>query len=337
MVLKDINEMKKADRIKSNYLVLGQEPFLEDLIIKNLKQALFSGSQEDIVTFDLNEVSVDVVVDEANSISFFSENRLIIVTNVNFLSGQAAAGKDTSMTYLFDYLANPNPNSVILWKIQGQTLDKRKKITKAFLGLKSTLDLTSVTEKDVERFVIEHLREYNLAMSKQDLGYLLERTQYSLSQVMNELAKLRTYAYSGEINQEVISALIPRVVESDIFELTKAMMNRQVSLASQIYDDLIMQKHEPIAILALVISQFRLMIQAKILMQSGYGQADIASVLGIHPYRVKLAMQSSLDYPLERLQDLYLALGQADYDLKTGRTDKDLFFSLILTQFMRLK
>lgn len=321
-----------------NYLLLGQEAFLEDYFIKTVKTSLDQDQDLEISYFDLTEITIDQVIDEANTYSFFQPFRLIVVDNFSLLNSQSQVKvSDKSLDYLLAYIKDPNPDSVIIWRSPNAQVDKRKKLTKAFLGLKASLDFSTLTEKEVETIVSQKAQMLQLTLDKGLVKKLLERTLYQLSQSVRELEKLKTYSLSGQpINQEVMVALVPRAIESDVFELTKAILSKQVKKANQIYQDLLLQKHEPIAILALIASQFRLMIQVKILQQNGYGQQDMASDLGVHAYRVKLASQSSSQYPLDQLKKLYLYMIDMDFQLKTGQTDKDMFFSLVLLHFIRM-
>lgn len=321
-----------------NYLLLGQEAFLEDYFIKTVKASLDQDQDLEISYFDLTEITIDQVIDEANTYSFFQPFRLIVVDNFSLLNSQSQVKvSDKSLDYLLAYIKDPNPDSVIIWRSPNAQVDKRKKLTKAFLGLKTSLDFSTLTEKEVETIVYQKAQILQLKIDKGLIKKLLERTLYQLSQSVRELEKLKTYSLSGQpINQEVMVALVPRAIESDVFELTKAILSKQVKKANQIYQDLLLQKHEPIAILALIASQFRLMIQVKILQQNGYGQQDMASDLGVHAYRVKLASQSSSQYPLDQLKKLYLYMIDMDFQLKTGQTDKDMFFSLVLLHFIRM-
>lgn len=51
-------------------------------------------------------------------------------------------------------------------------------------------------------------------------------------------------------------------------------------------------------------------------MKIGYQQANIAETLGIHPYRVKLAMQQARGFGEKQLAELYNELIENDYLVK---------------------
>ncbi|MCD8511961.1 MAG: hypothetical protein LRY73_20335, partial [Bacillus sp. (in: Bacteria)] len=65
--------------------------------------------------------------------------------------------------------------------------------------------------------------------------------------------------------------------------------------------------------------------------QQGYGQKQIASMLKLHPYVVKLAGNQGKQFKDEELLHMLDELANMDYNIKTGKIDKvlavELFFS----------
>ena len=77
-------EYNKKGELAPVYLLVGEESYFIDETIKRLKEAM--GPEEDLemTAFDLEEVPVDAVMDEADTIPFFSERKLIIAKNASF-------------------------------------------------------------------------------------------------------------------------------------------------------------------------------------------------------------------------------------------------------------
>jgi len=75
----------------------------------------------------------------------------------------------------------------------------------------------------------------------------------------------------------------------------------------------------------------------KILREKGYQQAEIASVLKVHPYRVKLASQQERKFDQKSLSQAHLGLIESDYRMKTGQADQKLQFELFVLKFAENK
>ena len=87
---------------------------------------------------------------------------------------------------------------------------------------------------------------------------------------------------------------------------------------------------EPLKIIIILAGQFRIMYQSKQLLKKGYTEKDIASILKIHPYRVKLAIQNARNYDSHILLKYLNDLADIDIGIKTGILNKDLALELFI-------
>lgn len=55
-------------------MLVGEESYFIDETVKRLKEAIAANDEVEMTTFDLEETPVDVVIDEADTIPFFSQN-----------------------------------------------------------------------------------------------------------------------------------------------------------------------------------------------------------------------------------------------------------------------
>ena len=130
------------------------------------------------------------------------------------------------------------------------------------------------------------------------------------------------------ITKEDIDNVVRENIEDNIFELTNAILDKNVSKSIKIYNDLLLMGEEPIKLIVMVANQFRLILQVKLMVKNGYKQIDMASKIKEHPYRVKLALASnySIDDLISNIKRLYVL----DKDIKYGNIDKNFGFELFL-------
>lgn len=323
--------------LAANYALFGTEHYLRQQFLQRLLSFVNDQDLFEQERFDLLEVGLQTILEAADSFSFFAEKRIIIVENAHFLVSTNAKVKVTEheQEQLLRYLENPNTASIVIWLMEIDQLDKRKKVTKAFQKYTHFVECQPMNEKDLTRYVQQYIQEAPFDMAKDAVLLLLERVGYQLSGAMSEIHKLQTYAYTqGKITAQHVQQLVPRSLETDVFELSSAVLRKDLQGAIQIYHDLLLAKNEPIALLALLVAQFRLLIQVSLMAQKNHHESDIASLLGIHPYRVKLALQSSRQRPLNDLLIFYRALATTDYQLKTGIGLKDVQFELLLSRML---
>ena len=109
-----------------NYLLYGTEKFLIDKEIKNIINK--SGIDEiNISKYDLEINTLNEIIEDANTISLFSSNKLIIVDNAYIFS--RVNKKVENIELLEEYLKNKN-STIIIFVNNNEKLDRAKKIVK---------------------------------------------------------------------------------------------------------------------------------------------------------------------------------------------------------------
>ena len=93
---------------------------------------------------------------------------------------------------------------------------------------------------------------------------------------------------------------------------------------------MIKMNEEPIKIIVMLSNQFRIIYQAKRLYKQGYSGNDIATLLDIHPYRIKLALEKGRNYSEKDLINNLYKLAVLDEEIKTGKKDKYMALELFL-------
>ena len=80
--------------------------------------------------------------------------------------------------------------------------------------------------------------------------------------IENELAKLAAWANGAPVDGADIRGLVSGAIEADVFELTKAVVRRDVRTAAPLLDRLLADGNAPQQILALLLWQFRVLLFA---------------------------------------------------------------------------
>ena len=120
------------------------------------------------------------------------------------------------------------------------------------------------------------------------------------------------------------------MIHIDIFKFVDDIINKNKKDAIKTYKELIKLNEEPIKIVALLASKFRLMYQASLLAKKGYTEEDISNILGVHKYPVHLAIISGYKYSSEILLKYLNDLADLDIGIKTGEKDKELALELFI-------
>ncbi|MFO8070194.1 MAG: DNA polymerase III subunit delta [Alkalibacterium sp.] len=335
-VLKQIDEINKG-KLKAVYAIIGTERMLVEEVTNALTRTVKKKQKDDmnILHFDLTDTSIDDVVFEAESFPFFGDQKLIFVHSSHIFTGKKITSNIKHTTTLLEsYLNNPSDFSILVFIAPYDKLDKRKKVTKALLNSSEVIDVTPAAEKETADYLRSYLKENDYKISKESFERLLQLTDRNLSKAKNELDKLMVYHVDDKmITIESVNKLVSKSLEQNIFELNEKVLKKNVKESIELYQDLLHQKEDPIKILALMIGQFRLLLQVKILRKKGYQQSDIASILKIHPYRVKLALQMEKSFKQDVLSQAHHHLITADYEIKSGKVNPEMQIELFIWKF----
>lgn len=332
----EMSKIKKG-QLQPVYLFLGKEDFFIEEAKQLLLRTVVDEADKDLNVgiFNMDGTLVDRALEDAESLPFFGERRLVIIENPLFLTAEKSKnGLEHDLGWLESYLENPAPSTVLAIFAPYEKLDSRKKIAKLLTKKAVTVDVSPLAEKEARKFLGDMIKNEGYQMNRDALELFYERIENQLSRGMRELPKLfLSGSEDKKITKQMVIDLIPRNLEQNIFELVTQVLNKNTYLAIQIYRDLLLQKEEPIKVNAILLGQFRLLLQVKLLSKNGYQQTDITKVLKVHPYRVKLAFQQVRHLSEKVLADAFQGLVETEYNMKTGQGLKEIQFELFLIRY----
>lgn len=335
-----INELLKTlatgQTLSNVYVILGQADYFQRRLKRGFKQQVPAEEQTmNFASYDMDTVPLAVALDDAMAAPFFGERRVVCIDNPQFLTGETKKQKvEHDIDSLQKYLESPMPSTVLVFFAPYDKLDARKKVTKQLKKVATMVEINQFSERDVRQFVTDQLKQDGYTMEPAALNDLIQRTDADLTLIMSELPKLELYTLPEKtITQAAISGLVTQTLTQNVFDLVNRVLAKNTAGAVTLYRELLQAKEEPLKINAILQGQFRLLIQTKVLAKQGYSQGKLASILKVHPYRIKLALQTHRRFQLTDLNRAYLGLFRVEKQMKSTNMDPELLFSLFMTQF----
>ena len=284
------------------------------------------------IKFNLYETEITPIIEETLTMPFFSDKKAILVKNAYVFTGEKVTKELNQNTdQLIEFLEKYDGDNLIIFEVYQNKLDERKKLTKTLKKNGQLKKVEQMSEEEIKKWIQSKLNE-NFKDIKQDaLNMFIELTGVNFNIVSQELDKLMLFLGDRPtINKDDVNQIINRSLEQNVFLLTEYIQKRQKNKAIQLVKDLINMKEEPIKLLALITSNYRLYYQCKILSQKGYSGQQIAKTVNVHPYRVKLALGQVRHYQLEDLLNIIDSCAETDYKLKSSYMDKQLILELFI-------
>ena len=302
------------------YLLYGTKDFQIEEEIKKLSKGL---DEMNINKYDLNNDLLSLAIEDAKTMSLFDDKKLVIIDNANMFTGSTS--KDSEI--IEEYLNHINENTTLVLIVHNDKLDTRKKITKLINKVGKVIAFND--ELDMTSLVRRLLKDYNI--DYKTINLFLDRVGNNPLIIQNEINKIKIYKENDKtITDEDILNLTTKLIEIDIFKLIDYIVKKDKEKALELYYEMLKMNEEPIKIIVILANQFRIMYQSKELLKKGYSEKDIANILKIHPYRVKLAIQNSRNYTSKVLLKNLNNLADIDIGIKTGILNKDLALELFI-------
>ena len=307
------------------YLFYGIEKYLIEEEIKKLSTDI---NELNIIKYNLEEVTLKDIIEDACTVSLFNDKKLIIVENAYIFTGTVNKKlpiQDNKI--LEEYFNHINPDSDIIFIVEKDKIDTRKKITTLMKEKGVIKEFNKVL--NLNNFIIDKFKPYKISNSL--IKIFLDRVGSHLDIINNEIEKIKVYKGNDlEITEKDINNLTIKNIDMDIFKLIDNILNKNKEEAIECLEEMMKYGEEPLALIIMLANQFRIMYQAKILVKKGYSERDIASLLEIHEYRVKKALEKARMYNEKIILDNLEKLANLDYDIKSGNIDKNIGLELFL-------
>lgn len=323
--MKRLQEDIKTGNFKKVYLLCGEEAYLRQQYKQKLIHAL--NPDDDTMNFSRYEgkgIEVHEVIDLCETMPFFADHRVILVENSGFFKNKCEE--------LADYIKNL-PDYVRFVFVE-EEVDKRGKMYKAVKNCGMIVDFAKQDEKTLMRWAAGILAREGRKITTRDMELFLTRTGTDMGNIRMELEKLITYTMGKDIvTAEDIEAICTVRTENRIFEMVRAVAERNQRKALDLYNDLLTLKEPPMRILFLLSKQFRQLCLAKKMSGEGASQNEIASRLGIPPFAVRNIMSCARAYSIEDLENAERDFADAEEAVKTGRLQDDLSVELLIVKY----
>ncbi|MFV0479745.1 MAG: DNA polymerase III subunit delta [Anaerorhabdus sp.] len=312
-----------------NYCIVGSELYLIQKKVNEILEA--AGVKENdlnVVHFNAStkDFTIQEVIDDCNTLPFLEEKKVVLVRNPVFLSTlKSLSDKEASL--LQAYLEN-SPKHCDLIFYGDITVDKRKKLVKLIQKQCRYHTMEKLSDQEFRNYVLTSIKERGIDLTSLANETLMKQLSNDLQAFHMELEKLSLY--SGQLDEKIIEQLVTRPLDEDVFHLVNAVVQKNMKEAFTRWKDLQILNKDPIYLISILSSQFRLLYQVSVFLEMGMTQNEIQSELKVHPFRVTKAIEALRGLSKERCLFLLNELAICDQGFKNGTMDKNIGFELFL-------
>jgi len=335
-----LTEIKKG-RVRSLYLLHGEERFLARKLEKAVVDALLPPDYQDMnLTVFERDPSAAELATLIETVPFMGGKNVIVIRDTHLFRATRKAGGDDgedgpdSVDDRLLRLLPTMPEYTHLVFITADKADKRRKIYKALEACGAVVDLSPLKARDVRPWVMDKLAEMGRKMAPDAIEYLLAAVgmmpQISLGFIDLELEKVALYSKKQVISRQELTEIMSAVPEVSVFTMIEALSQKQVGRALALLGEQFIAGESAIKLMALLVRQVRMLWSARELVAKGYGSDQIAGELGVPPFVGEKLVRQCRAFSPTKLRQAMVALADADQDLKSGRTDKFVLERIII-------
>ncbi len=265
----------EAGRVPSVVLVHGAEPVLLEDVVAALSRALFPDPGAAALArevMDAREAGTDAIVRSALTLPFLAERRLVIARGVETLTAKTGES-------LVAYVGAPNASTVLLL-LAGVELGAGHWLLRA-LPPAAVVALPRPTGRALVTWLRARAGAAGYELGEDAAALLVELVGDDLTALAGEVPKAALAG--GPDNRRVTAREVHAVVGAQrlrhVFDLTRAVLARDVGGAQAVLGALLAAGEEPLAVLGMLAREARSVWQAREWLGQGRREDEVARLL----------------------------------------------------------
>lgn len=242
--MKSIQEDIKISSLNRFICLFGEEAYLRQQYKQKLLDALMP--EEDTMNYSRYEgkgIEPREIIDLAETMPFFADRRVILLEDTGFFKN-----KCEELAEYFKQL----PDYLCMIFVESE-VDKRGKMYKAAKAAGRVTEFAVQNIQTLTRWVLQMLGREGKRITQRDMELFLTKTGTDMGNIRMELEKLLVYTMGRDIVSSAdIEAVCTTQTSNKIFDMVRAVTERNQKKALDLYNDLLTLKEPPMRILFLL-------------------------------------------------------------------------------------
>lgn len=313
----------KAARYAPVYFLQGEEAFYIDQIASYIEANALTEAEKgfnQVVVYG-KDVTMATVLTHARRFPMMAQRQVVIVKEAQDIQD---IGKEIGAKLLLDYVTKPVPSTVLVFCHKHKSLDKRRELGKKIDQYTVAVTTRKPYDNQLPAFVADYAREKKINMDERAMVTLCEYVGNDLHRLANEVDKLCLALPPGvAITSEMVMNQVGISKEYNIFELQKAILQRDILLANRIVNFFgnNTKKNPVIPAVAYLFSFFSKLLAAT--QAPDKSDKGLTSALKISPYSAKDYSFALRQFSPEKIIDNISFIKEADLKLKGVNSGSD--------------
>ena len=332
------------------YFIFGKDNYRAKAKLKELIEKYSSDPAKDGTSFELQKIDgekikLDEFKNKLNSVSIFTQKRLIVVEDLSqnkeqkefvdylkekinhpALKGTPPLKGGDALNDILIFFENKVDKKTSLYKFLKS--DPNTRMHPNDPNEKNSFEFEELKPFELKNWVEKYIKEKGGEIERVALEEFLMNKKNDLWLISGEIEKM--LAYNKKIDLESVQNLTLANFDDNIFNLADAVGNGNKKMALKLINSQIESGAAPIYLLSMIIRQFRILIMIKEASQKTFYSKFIAKELSLHPFVVQKTLAQTRNYSFEQLEKIYENLLEMDLQLKTSKVSPEVLFTKLV-------
>ncbi len=333
----EVLRVLKSGEYAPVYFLQGEEPFYIDEIAGFIEANALDESQKGFNQIILygKEVAMHEVLLNARRFPMMSERQVVIVKESQEITDLKT---EESRKMLEQYILNPLPSTILVFCNKYKKTDGRTSLGVKLRKHTVFVDTKKIYDNQVPAWVENYAKSLGLEITPDAAKLMADYNGTNLDRITSELKKIRINLKEDHaVNAKVIQIYVGINRDYNVFELTKAIMLKDVMKANRIvnYFEANTKSHPVIPVVALIFTLF-----SKLLIfhtSKDKSEKGLIAAMGINPYFLREYKIGAGNYSLAKVMENIEHIETADLQMKgvdrpaisDGQVLRDLTFKIL--------
>lgn len=318
------------------YFLFGNDEFAITRKLKEFESDFTDPTSADMNTarFEARSMSEDDLNNAVNAMPFLAKRRLVLLQNPSSKYNNPNARKkfleflekapETTRLVMFESVEPKEAEKH--WLVKWAEKNNKLMQAKAFMLPRL---------KDMAGWMINETKNQGGKMDPRAAEMLKDMVGVDTRQAGMEIAKLLAYVnWERPVMAQDVEAVCIVTSQQSVFDFVDALANGNGKSAQHLLHRLL-ESEDEFALWGMVIRQFRLLIQAREILDGRGNQNDVARALGVHPFVAEKTTQQAARFSIESLEYVYRKLLAIDEGVKTSQITLDLALDTLVVELTR--
>ncbi len=327
----------ESGALRSLYVFYGEEKYLLEYYLEQLKKAAVAEGMEDfnLFRFDGASLDMDELGDAVEALPAFSERKLVTVTDLDIYR-PGADRKERLEAILSDL---PEYTTLVfVYDTAEYKADVRTKIHKLVAANGLAVEFALQENRELVGWLRRRFRSLGKEIDFPEAEQMLFVCGRSMTLLVNEVEKLAAYAAGDRILRTDIDAVCSPIADAVVYDLTDRVAAGKFAEALELSRELTAMRNDPIYIVGALSRQIRQIFYGRIAIDDGLGQDWLAREADIpSPYVARKQLDLARRFTTRWAREAMKLCVECDYALKSSSADRSAMLETLILRLAALE